>query len=545
MALSEEHADDEVRHTRPSWVQWTLVGVAALFGIALALVVVILVASKWSRSRDDVAVPAVANEAGNHDDQTAADTAPTVIPTDAPKTPEAPQPTEPSPQVASDSTPTENPPADEVAVTPALPPDNTPTESQAPATTDVRPDAPPMADAAPDADVTVPVNPPEVPANPAPDAPPADVPPAVEPNTAVTDPNSPLALAVAGAEFDGVALVDFLQFFATYTTIPVTVDFDAVRQAGLADDALVNLQLEATSAGQLLQNALEPVGLAYTFANGQILVGPAKDVRKEIESRSYDVSDLAETPEQVTALVMLIHATIEPATWQEAGGLGVLTQEEQSLDVEQSVAVHFEIARLLDRLRTGRGLLPRSDIARELLTTEPVFAALEPMLRDKRLTLNFSDPTELMTVLERLRNETEVRLLVDWESTRDADWRPTTPTTLSATDAPVGQLLDTWLTPMQLGYRVVDGQVIQIASLAFLTTRGEVEVYRLTTDAAKKVDAIVPGLKQELGESAVSAAGGAFAFEPASRCLVMRLPQPLQRQAHRWLSSHGHLEPTK
>jgi hypothetical protein len=215
------------------------------------------------------------------------------------------------------------------------------------------------------------------------------------------------------------------------------------------------------------------------------------------------------------------------------------------LDVEQTIAVHFEVARLLDRLRTARGLLPRSELARELLTNVPLFAPLEQLLQEKRITLNFSDPTDLLTVLDRLRSETEVRLVVNWDSTRDTDWRPHSLTTLSATDTAVGQLLDAWLAPKQLGYRVVDAHLIEIASLAALATHSEVEVYQLTAAAAKGIEAVVQGLKQELGEPAVSAAGGVFAFEPTSRCLVARLPQPLQRQAYRWLSSHGHLEPTK
>lgn len=401
-----------------------------------------------------------------------------------------------------------------------------------------------MPDAAPDPGVEAAIDPPGLPAEAAPEMPPADATPATEAEMAVADPNSPLAVAVAGAEFDGVALLDFLQFFAEFTAIPVTVHFDALRHAGLSPDSQVNLQLDAASAGQLLQNALDPVGLTYTFANGQIVIGPATDVDKEIESRSYDVSDLAETPEQTTALAMLIQVTIEPGTWQEAGGVGVLTLGDQSLEIEQSPAVQFEVARLLDRLRTARGLLPRSDIAREWLTNVPVFATLDQILQDKRITLNFSDPVALTTILDRLQNETEVRLLVDWESTRDADWRPNSPATLSATDTTVDQLLDTWLTPKQLGYQIVDEQVIQISSLTALTARSEVDVYRLTVNAAKTVDAIVPELKQALGEAAVSAAGGAFAFEPTSGCLVTRLPQPLQRQAYRWLSAHGHLEPT-
>jgi hypothetical protein len=91
----------------------------------------------------------------------------------------------------------------------------------------------------------------------------------------------------------------------------------------------------------------------------------------------------------------------------------------------------------------------------------------------------------------------------------------------------------------------VGDHLIQIASLAALRTHGEVEVYRLTEKAAQTGDAVSEGLKQALGEPTITEAGGAVVFEPISRCLVVRLPQPLQRQAHQWLSSQGHLESAK
>jgi hypothetical protein len=553
-ATLEQIDGDTTHRSRPSWVQWALVGAAALFGIGLALVVVILVASKWSREREEAAVPVASADSGNDSPQAEPEVPSTTAKPVEPQPQETPKPNDQGANVAPDNTnntdnpDTQTPPAVVDTTDPAVPADNPETEPKEPSATDTQPAEPAMTDTAPETDGTTTIDPPEVPADTAPDTPPADATPVAEPGEpgpADADPNAPLTLTVAGAEFDGVALLDFLQFFAEFTATPVTVDFDAMRYAGLAHDALVNLQLEATTAGSMLQTALEPIGLTFAYTNGQIRVGPAADVDKEIESRSYDVSDLADTPEQTTALSMLIQATLEPATWQEAGGLGAVTMNDQSMDVEQTIAVHFEVARLLDRLRTARGLLPRSELARELLTNVPLFAPLEQLLQEKRITLNFSDPTDLLTVLDRLRSETEVRLVVNWDSTRDADWQPHSLTTLVATDTAVGQLLDAWLAPKQLGYRVVDEHLIEIASLAALATHSEVEVYQLTADAAKGIEAVVQGLKQELGEPAVSAAGGVFAFEPTSRCLVARLPQPLQRQAYRWLSSHGHLEPTK
>jgi len=538
-------------------MQWALIGAAAVFGIALALLAVVLAASRKNDQPDETPAQVAVAAEGQDLPRVEADSLQPAADTTPPPTPTAEAPATDAPATdapAMDAPATEPKPGEAGAgksptaadtPQPKVPADGAAAEPTEPPTMDVPPAEPATTDGVPADENASNAEPPSAPSAVTPASPAGDAPSETEPGGAPVDPNSPLTRAVAAAEFEGVALLDFLQFFAEFTAIPVTVDFDAIRRAGLPYEAAVNLQLDATTAGQLLQHALDPLGLKFTFSNGQVVIEPAVDVNSEIQLRSYDVSDLAETPEQMAPLAALITAIVEPASWQEASGLGGLAINDQSLDVEQTMAVHFELARLLDRLRTARGLLPRSDLPRELLTNVPTFASLEATLQGKPLTLNFGDPTAITTILERLRSETELRLLVDWESTGSVGWKPDTNSTLSANDTAFAQLLDEWLAPQQLGFRIVDDRLIQIASLAALKERGEIEVYRLTESAAKTAETVSQGLKQELGEPAITEAGGAVVYEPASRCLVVRLPQPLQRRAHSWLSSQAHLEPPK
>jgi hypothetical protein len=528
-----------------SWMQVVLVSAAAVFGITLALLIVVLAASQWKTEPEEPSPQKISAADGKSDpsrvtagQKVESDSTP--APDVAPPSADAP-PEEPKSVVDTQATPPGDTDADAPqgaadALQPESPADGTAVDSKAAAIMDPPPDEPTVTAKSPTEEA--------VPDSVPPSTPPESPSPKMEPGETPADADSPLNLTVAGAEFNGVALWDFLQFFAEFTTVPITLDFDSMRRAEIPHDVRVNLQLDATSAGQLLQSALEPAGLKFILANGQVFITPIADVNGEVQTRSYDVSDLAETPEQLAPLAALITATIEPTSWQDAGGLGALTVNEQSLNVEQTLAVHFEMARLLDRLRSARGLLPRSELPRELLTCVPIFAPLEEKFQ-KRLTLNFGDATNIMTILERLRNETEIRLLVDWESTGAVGWKPDATSTLSANDAAFSQLLDTWLAPQQLGFRVVGDLLIQIASLAALKTHGEVEVYRLTENAAKTGDSIVQGWVQELGEPTIAEASGVAVFEPVSRCLVVRLPQPLQRQTHRWLTSQGHLDAAK
>lgn len=537
---TNSHAsEDSSERPRSNWMQWALIGAAAVFGIALALLFVVIAASRNQDAQDELPASTVSVANGKKppseakvekqpesNGTTASEgnappektSNPSSTPAEAPK-PGTTADTAPgqSAEPTSMDTPGKGPATAEAPKPDANTLDaHTPTES---------PDAPPAADA----------NAPDAAANPA----------TAPPDTAPAADTSGLStLIVAEANFDGVPLLDFLQFFVEFTTLPVTLDFDSLRQARIPYDAPVQLQLEATSAGDLLQTALTPAGLTYTFANGIVAIAPNTVVHGDVQSRSYDVSDLCDNAEQTIALAALITTTVEPSSWQEAGGVGVLTANDQTLEVEQSLASQFEIARLLDRLRTARGLLPRSDLPREWLTCTPVFVPMQEIFQ-KRYTLNFSDPTDITKVLDRIRNETEVRVLVDWAATAATDWKPHAKTTLSASDTPFAQLLDAWLEPLKLGYRVVDANLIQISSAAALKSHGEVEVYPLNDAAAKKAEALTTALQQELGEPAVKDAGGALVFEPTSHSLVVRLPQPMQRRAYAWLTSHGHLQTAK
>ena len=95
------------------------------------------------------------------------------------------------------------------------------------------------------------------------------------------------------------------------------------------------------------------------------------------------------------------------------------------------------------------------------------------------------------------------RLIVDWPSTAQANWLPTTKSTLSGQDQPLSKLLDSWLDPLQLGYRVIDSKTIQITSQPTLESRPDVEIYPLKGDTDQNTTQLIQDLKLHLGPSAV------------------------------------------
>jgi hypothetical protein len=312
--------------------------------------------------------------------------------------------------------------------------------------------------------------------------------------------------------------------------------------AQIALDTKLDLDRQQVTIGQVLQAVLEPVGLKYVVEGRQILIAPQRDVNQEMQQASYDVSDLASGDEQAQALGKLIVTLIAPGSWADTGGSGTLVVADQSLDIEQTAAGHFHVARFLDRLRSARGLLPRSKLPDDLLDLTPMFVRAGGDLNSP-MSVNFSEPTDVARILQYLRAETDIRLIVDWPSTAQANWLPTTKSTLSGPDQPLSRLLDSWLDPVQLGYRVIDSKTIQITSLPTLENRPDVEIYPLKSDTDQNGTQLVQDLKVHMGPALFADAGGTgeIVFEPESRSLLVLLPQPQQRKVAEWLQKNAAL----
>jgi hypothetical protein len=104
---------------------------------------------------------------------------------------------------------------------------------------------------------------------------------------------------------------------------------------------------------------------------------------------------------------------------------------------------------------------------------------------------------------------------------------------LVADKAPLADALDDLVEPLELAWRVVDEETLEITSRSALAERVEFELYPLdkaTTEAA--AETMIQKLRHELGDEQFTEAGGKgqLRFDPAAKCLLAMLPQPLQRK---------------
>src|SRR5207253_1801583 len=95
------------------------------------------------------------------------------------------------------------------------------------------------------------------------------------------------------------------------------------------------------------------------------------------------------------------------------------------------------------------------------------------------ISLNYHQPTRLITILDRLGAAAKGRILVDWQDVASAGWNPAGEATLVADKQPLAAALDALLTPLDLTWRIVDGQTLQVVTPARLAERLDLEFYKV------------------------------------------------------------------
>jgi hypothetical protein len=410
-------------------------------------------------------------------------------------------------------------------------------EPTAPTVTAEKPSIPPDSNPAP-----AKPEPSPLPAHPAPaDPPPAQIArPSVErvPPKDV-DVQAHLAARVAGVDYKGVPLVRLLTELTQWTTIPITLDADALHEMNIAADVPVTVTVKDTTVGGVLDEVLQPLKLSYSIVGHQLLIGrPPTD---ELRRVRYNVSDLAgDSPEGMTQFAALVHAMIEPTSWKEARGAGTSRWSDGALVIEQNESAHAQMIVFCEKLRLARGLPLRSKLDPDIFNLEPRTAAAKATL-SKSVTLNFGRPEPLASVLAYLHNSTQAIFLVDQIALAQQQTSVAANGILVADRQPLGQALTTLLEPMDMTWRVVDGRTIEITTNQAAARHCDVEFYRvaelLAGDPAGQQ--LIARIERELASTIAadpSIPAAKIHFDAPSRSLIVRAPQDVQLRVAALLS---------
>ncbi|HEX3871004.1 MAG TPA: DUF1559 domain-containing protein, partial [Pirellulales bacterium] len=359
--------------------------------------------------------------------------------------------------------------------------------------------------------------------------------PAEPPRTDVAD---RLADPVPAVDFKLVPLGEFIEFVSQMSTLPITIDLDALVEAGVHPDDKISVTLAASTVGKMLENVLATCGLVYVVQDGQVVVTHPRRKAQTSETVRYEVDDLlGHDPQE---LVKLVTQFVEPGTWAALGGHGTAKLDGTSLVVRQSALVQSQVETLLEKLRTSRGLPLRSTAPAGRFTLTTRSARARAKLATP-VTVNFRDATALGRVIDYLQSAAQVQLPIDGMALVAVGRTAQSPATLLAAETPLSTALDQMLAPLGLAWRAIDEHAIQITSGQVVSDHCELEFYRASDllKGATASESLVEHVQTSVAPNSWLDAGGAGAirFDAASKCLLVWQSQPIQRQVEAWLEA--------
>ena len=317
--------------------------------------------------------------------------------------------------------------------------------------------------------------------------------------------------------------------------MPITLDPEALAEAGVSSGAKVSLELSDTTVGAALAALVEKQRLAYVVVDGQILVTNPERREQKLETFLLNVADLTAGQRSAEALAALVERFVEPTSWQSAGGYGKLEVSSGKLSVEQTRAIADQASEFLDQLRLAEGKPPAGKPANGARSLATRYAAAQSLLAAP-VTANFRHAAPLSEIVEHLGKAAKGEILFDGLALSAAGASPATEAELTVAGKPLAEALKSLLAPLRLTYRIADAKQIVITTPEALGERLEVEFYPAVAFPAVALvgkkqtpDELIERIKSELDPRSWDDAGGAglVEYEPAGYLIVLQT-QPRQ-----------------
>jgi hypothetical protein len=233
---------------------------------------------------------------------------------------------------------------------------------------------------------------------------------------------SPLAKALqtkVPLDFQQVPLTDVVEYLRTELKLNVVLDLKAAEKIGFNPaQTPVTLHVTHVPLRSALALLLEPLQLGFDDRGDVLFITSQEKLASRLTTVVYEVSDLVKAapvqppqepnaPEQgpqfeYLPLLKSLRSTIDPESWVDAGGRGVVLPFEGTLVVSQTAAAHERIAFVLAELRRLQKLAPGEDGPADALS----------QALDQTVSLEFQD-AGIPDVAAKLREMISADVLID------------------------------------------------------------------------------------------------------------------------------------
>ena len=333
-----------------------------------------------------------------------------------------------------------------------------------------------------------------------------------------------------GIEYQGVSLGRFLRDMTNLSTIPITLDTDALLAQQVSPSTKVTVKLQNATVADALTAVLEPLQLAHVVdPTGHLIVTWLdKPGQPELAEERFEVEDLvAGDAADRNLLLELLKTLIAPSSWGETIGEGpTMRFDNRTLVVRQNRAVQFRLRILLDKLRVARGLAPRSSFTKLVMLPPRTNQILPKLSQAGSFTFRYATP--LTTIVDKIAGTGKLDVMINWQAAAKVGWSPTAESTLVVKDKLVSEAFSNVLDPMDLTLRVVDSSTVEVTTWKALESHLDVEAFpvgHVTTP--QSVTEWMAKLRKRLEANTRFAASRDWAlyYDERSKHLFARLPQ--------------------
>ena len=323
---------------------------------------------------------------------------------------------------------------------------------------------------------------------------------------------------IQAIQFNQIALIDYMRFISQMSTVPISFDPLALKQAAEPANAPISVTQQGTTVQQMIRRAAEQMRMDIEVRGTDILIVQPQPTGGQPRGVRLPLADLATTDEEKQTMIDLVTHLVEPSSWEVQGGTGLVKLDPAGIAIKQTESAYFQARMLFEKLRVARGLPHKSSYPSEMFQLETATMQSGAMLQQP-LTLHYVIDTPLARIISQIEKRASMTILVDWQSLHAENWAPNTVAQISVENQPLGDTLDKWLKTMDLDYRVIDAQTIQIASIKDIAQTSFLEFYPvgdlINTEA--EATALIDSLKQSIS--------GNLRFDAKSGCILALLPK--------------------
>jgi len=334
-----------------------------------------------------------------------------------------------------------------------------------------------------------------------------------------------------------VLLADLCDFLTDLSTIPITIDVDALATAGIAVDEPLAVHKSDTTVGELLTSVLDEHGLIYVIEGQQLLITSLAHRAAALTPVKYEVRELADAEgKDANKLAAMIVRFVAPKSWAANGGVGVITIEGTTLVVNQTQAVHRRVSAFVEQLRVARGLKPRI-AASDNDGPRSKYARAQERLQ-KVVTANYGIETPLSEILSWLGRATGTRIMIDGVSVAAAGRTPRSPVTLIADKQTLDEALTALLDPLELTFRVVDEKTLQVFAKKSLPDRAEFEIHPVGVLLTRGIESqrIIDLIREKIDPKSWAAGESVIELDLPSKSLLVLQSPAAQMQLEKMLN---------